>query len=153
MLQLLLSVRSVVVCGGAYAGPIQVLRDPVVDAGPLAGILAALDHADGRPVFICAVDLPLVSAALVSTLVEPPVVGSGARIATRSDDGSIQPLCGVYGPEVADVIRARLDGGKRSVVGLLAELPVVEHVAADPHTLTNVNTPQDFAALEPRGAL
>jgi molybdopterin-guanine dinucleotide biosynthesis protein A len=143
--------RDVVVCGGSYAGPLEVLADPIPDAGPLAGILAALEHAAGRPVFVCAVDLPLVSASLVSSLVEPEMSAAAARVAIQSDDGTVQPLCGVYGPGVGDLIRTRLDRGHRSVFGLLAELDVVEHVPVDPHTLTNVNTPQDLALLEPRG--
>jgi molybdopterin-guanine dinucleotide biosynthesis protein A len=144
---------DVVVCGGSYAGPLDVLTDTVPDAGPLAGILAALDHAADRPVLVCAVDLPLVSASLISTLVQPALTVADARVAIQSDDGTVQPLCGVYGPGVAPVIRERLNQGDRSVFGLLAALEIVEHVPADPHTLTNVNTPEDLASLEPRGLI
>lgn len=142
--------KDIVVCGGSYAGPLELVSDPVADAGPLSGVLGALDRADGRPVFVCAVDLPLVSVSAVTSLVEP-ALATGARVATRSDDGTVQPLCATYGPDVAGIIRRRLATGERSVFGLLAEIERVEHVAVDPHTLTNVNTPEDLAALEPRG--
>lgn len=145
-----LAVREVVVCGGSYSGPITNLRDADGVAGPLGGVLSALEWADGRPVIVCAVDMPLVTVDLVTRLVDPPVGTGQARVAIDSGTGDVQPLCGTYGPGADAVIRRRSAHGDASVFGLLSALEV-GHVAADSHTLTNVNTPGDLAALEPRG--
>lgn len=145
-----LAVDEVVVCGGSYSGPATTLADAVGVAGPLGGILSALEWADGRPVFVCAVDMPLITVDLVTRLVDPPVEVRQARVAVDAETGDVQPLCGTYGPGVDASIRRRSAGGDSSVFGLLSALDVA-YVSADAHTLTNVNTPSDLAALEPRG--
>ncbi len=138
---------DIAVCGRNHGATVTHLKDPFEGVGPLAGLLAALEWADGRPVFVAPVDMPLLTAELITRLVEPPLRGSAARIAVRSDDGSVQPLCGVYAPGAAKIIRRRLESDNRSVLGFLADLDTVHHVVADASTLTNVNTPADLAAL------
>lgn len=140
-----LVLADVVVCGGTYDGPHPVIPDPVADAGPLAGILAALDHSDGRPVMVVPVDMPLITSDLVERLVEPRVGSLCARIATSGD--TVQPLCATYGSGLGPLIVDRLRHQQHSVFGLLDQVGTVEHVPADPHTLTNVNTPEEYAAL------
>jgi len=140
-----LVIDEVVVCGGSYAGPVPVLPDPVDQAGPLAGLLAALDHADGRPVVVVPTDMPLVSVELVKRLSEPRLAGSRARLARSGDQ--IQPLCAAFGPGVRDIVADRIESSKRSAMGLVETLSSVEYVETDAHTLTNINTPQDYEAL------
>ncbi|MCZ7534086.1 MAG: molybdenum cofactor guanylyltransferase [Acidimicrobiia bacterium] len=136
---------EVVVCGGDYSGPLPVLSDPVEGAGPLAGIMAALTHADGRPVMVAPVDMPLITVDLTRRLVDPQVESMGARIA-RHDD-SIQPLCATYGPGLRSLIQDRLARDELAVFGFVDQIEAVEYINADPHTLTNVNTPQDYEDL------
>lgn len=140
-----LVLADVVVCGGMYDGPRPVIPDPVADAGPLAGILAALDHSNGRPVMVVPVDMPLITSDLITRLVEPRVGSLQARIATGGD--TVQPLCAAYGEGLGPLIVDRLRNHQHSVFGLLDQVEMVEHVPADPHTLTNVNTPQEYAFL------
>jgi molybdopterin-guanine dinucleotide biosynthesis protein A len=136
---------DVVVCGGTHEGRVPVLTDSVENAGPLGGLLAALDHADGRPVVIVPTDMPLVSVELITRLADPELVGSGVRVA-RADD-QIQPLCAAYGSDIGAVVRARLERSQRSAMGLIESLTSVDYIDTDSHTLTNINTPQEYAAL------
>ena len=52
--------------------------DPIAGAGPLGGLLAALEAAQGRAALLLAVDLPLVPAGLLARLVAL-AAGSDAR--------------------------------------------------------------------------
>lgn len=136
---------EVVVCGGDYDGPLTVLPDPVANAGPLAGILAALNHGDGRPVMVAPVDMPLITVDLVTRLVEPRVGATSARIAASGD--MLQPLCATYGGGLRTIIQDRLVEGELSVFGMVDQIETVEHISTDRHTLTNINTPQDYVDL------
>jgi molybdopterin-guanine dinucleotide biosynthesis protein A len=140
-----LVLTEVVVCGGTYDGPVPTLADSVTGAGPLAGLLAALDYAQGRPVVVVPTDMPLVTVELIRRLVDPPLSQIQARVA-RSGDQS-QPLCASYGPGVRSIIAHRLSGSNRSAMGLIDALTSVDYIEADALTLTNVNTPQDYETL------
>ncbi len=140
-----LVIDEVVVCGGDYDGPLEVLPDPIVNAGPLAGILAALNHGDGRPVMVTPVDMPLITVNLVTRLVEPRVGAMSARISSSGD--ILQPLCATYGEGLRASIQDRLLKGELSVFGLVDQIETVEHIVTDRHTLTNINTPQDYDDL------
>ena len=140
-----LVVADVVVCGGAYEGPITVLPDPVDHAGPLAGLLAALDHADGRPVVVVPTDMPLVSVELIRRLADPPLTGERSRLARAGDQ--IQPLCAAFGPEVRGLVSDRVNSAKRSAMGLIDMLASVEYIDSDARTLTNINTPEQYEAV------
>jgi molybdopterin-guanine dinucleotide biosynthesis protein A len=140
---------DVVIAGGSYTGAAPVLPDAVPGIGPLGGLLSAIRHADGRPVLVCPTDMPLVTVDLFTRLADPMVGSRSVRIAT-APDGSTQPLCAVYGAGLEPLLTDYVGSGGRSVHGLL-DLCAVELVEADAHTLTNVNTPQDLATLDPWG--
>jgi molybdopterin-guanine dinucleotide biosynthesis protein A len=140
-----LVLTDVVVCGGDYDGPVPTLSDPVPNAGPLAGLLAAFDYADGRPVVVVPTDMPLVTVELVRRLADPELVGSQARLARSGEQ--VQPLCGCYGPEVRPLVADRLAGPRRSAMGLVDLVASIDYIDSDARTLMNINTPQDYEAL------
>ncbi|MCB1246181.1 MAG: molybdenum cofactor guanylyltransferase [Acidimicrobiia bacterium] len=144
-----LVVSEVVVCGGAYGGSLPLLPDTTRGVGPLAGLRAALDYASGRPVAVCAVDMPLVSIELMRRLSDPQVGRNEVRVAQANGDGTVQPLCGTYGPGAIDVIDTMLTEGLRSVHGLLDRLDV-SYVGADDSLIVNINTPDDLERLTTR---
>ena len=140
-----LVLSEIVVCGGTHEGRVPVLSDPIENAGPLGGVLAALNHSNGRPVVVVPTDMPLVSVELIQRLAHPQLSGSETRVARAGDQ--IQPLCAAYGHGVGTVIADRLERSMRSAMGLIESLPSVDYVETDPHTLTNINTPQEYEAL------
>ena len=78
-------------------------------------------------------------------LADPPVGSSEARVARAGDQ--IQPLCAAYGPGVRTIVADRLKASRRSALGLIDALPSITYIETDPRTLTNINTPQEYAAL------
>lgn len=122
---------------------ITVWSEPGVPRHPLVGLIHALRRADGRPVLVCAADLPLVTPALIACLAASPPSEALARLAAYS--GQLQPLLGRYEPAAVEPLEAALAQDPRAplreaVARLGPELVAVK----DPAVLFNVNTPADL---------
>ncbi len=123
------------------------------DQGPLAGIEAALRHAEGvgaAAVFVLACDLPTVDASVVRAIVG--TVGDAAAAAPRRDGPpGFEPLCALYRVSCGDVTARLLDEGERGAYALFEHVggKVVEMDGAP--ALLNVNTPADLARADRAG--
>jgi molybdopterin-guanine dinucleotide biosynthesis protein A len=87
----------------------RVLRDEFADAGPLAGIAAGLHAASSPLVLVLAVDMPELTCAMVSELLQQCAFGRG--VVPRMNR-SLEPLVAVY-PKAAvslavDLLRRQL---------------------------------------------
>ncbi len=107
---------------------------------PLTGILHALSLADGRPVLVCAADMPFVTPGLVREIARADPAGAAAVVASAS--GQMQPLLGCYQPSaLGPLSSAQRDRPVRETV---ARLDPVLYEVGDPDLLFNVNTPDDL---------
>ncbi len=120
---------------------VQVWREPSVVCHPIVGVLEALYRARGAAVVICAVDLPLVSAAVIELLASTPADGAPAVIAGAA--GRVQPLLARYEPAAAAGLRRAPSQAPltATVMGLDPRV-----VAVDEQALVNVNTAADLRA-------
>lgn len=134
--------------GPEELGPVRIVREPAAPRHPLVGILQALRTAAGRPVLVCAADLPFVTAAALAELARANPGGAPAVIAVGSDDG-LQPLLGLYRPQAADLLRAATEVAAAPVRSAVAAIEPVTLRLGD-EILFNVNTPQDLARAEAR---
>ena len=143
---------EVIVCGGTEV-PIDgvLIADELPGAGPVGGLLSAFRIARGRAVFVTTVDMPAVTEEAILGLAEPEAQGDTIRIARVA--GRDQPLFGAYGPGVGEAARAALDGGRRSVLGIIDEADDVTRIDLDAFTLFNVNTTADYETLIERHGL
>ena len=71
---------------------VEVWIEPDHPRHPLAGLVHAHPHSQGRPVLVCACDLPLVSADLITGLAAAADAGAMAVVAQAGR--RIQPLLG-----------------------------------------------------------
>jgi molybdenum cofactor guanylyltransferase len=78
-------------------------EEPDEPRHPLTGIVFALSEAGGEPVFVCAADMPFVTADACRTLLKAP---AGALAVVAAADGVLQPTFGVYAPQALDTLRA-----------------------------------------------
>jgi molybdopterin-guanine dinucleotide biosynthesis protein A len=123
----------------------EVVRDEVRGVGPLLatgrGLRAAADA--GRELaFVCAVDMPLISTALIDEL-----AGPAARLGVDVVlpwDGRDHYLAGVYRTALADRVDALVAAGQRSMRALVDTVYTQRIVMGDQRSLTNVNTAADL---------
>lgn len=126
---------------------VPVIPDVIAGAGPLAGILSALEWSPAPRTLVVACDMPFLTAALLRRLAAP----SEADLVIPRGIRGYEPLCAVWSANAAAAIRQRLARGGRDVVGLVEELRVEEIgpevlASCDPHGLlfVNVNTLHDY---------
>src|SRR3982074_2032234 len=87
------------------------VEDVFQDCGPLGGIHAALRASPSELNLILAVDLPLVSTALLQYLITRAQSAPGASATVPHAAGGWQPLCAVYRGVVAGPAPALLGSG------------------------------------------
>lgn len=120
----------------------EVWMEPAEPRHPLTGIIHALEVAEGRPVLVCACDLPLVSADLVRDLARADP-GQGLVVAA-SFRGALQPLLARYEPEARDPLMAALEAEDTPVRDAVSAIGVRAYELAEEAPLFNVNTPEDL---------
>jgi molybdopterin-guanine dinucleotide biosynthesis protein A len=121
---------------------VTVWMEPHITHHPLVGLIHAIGLAGGRPVLICAADLPLVTAEAVQALVEAELEGAPAVLAASG--GRIQPLLGRYQPSVPELLGGREIGPDVRVQEAICALHPRMLEVDDPEVLFNVNTPDDL---------
>ncbi len=135
-----------------FAGlDVETVADRHADAGPLAGIHAAMLASRHPALFVVACDMPGLDAGVIRFLLDRPA-DADAVVPRWEDD--IEPLHAMYATRCLPVVERCLASGRhalRDVLPLLrvdyvpeAELRAVRGTAA---SLTNVNTPEELAAI------
>jgi molybdopterin-guanine dinucleotide biosynthesis protein A len=123
---------------------LEVLADRTPGAGPLDGVIRALEAAGGSPAVVVACDMPWLSAALVGALVDALRRSSGALDVVVARGERLEPLCAVWAPSALPVLVAAFDDGERAVHRTFDRLRLGE-VAVGADEVRNVNTPADLA--------
>ncbi len=146
------------------------LRKPVTDHAVPAGCTVAIDEMPGSgplgalctvarkirtPLFFAAAgDLPNLSTAFVEKLLAAyDAVGDRkpAAVLPTWPDGKVEPLAALYDTKAfLRGAEAALAAGRRKVTAALdgADVLAYKVQADDEPTLLNINTPEDYAALE-----
>jgi molybdenum cofactor guanylyltransferase len=132
---------------------VAVWIEPESPRHPLTGITQALALAGGRPVLICAGDMPFVTPELIRRLVKADPRRSPAVIACAR--GAMQPLLGCYQPRALDLLAAAAHEGTAPLMETIAAIDPVRLEADEPEELFDVDTPDDLllaaAMLDQRG--
>ncbi|OMB90725.1 molybdenum cofactor guanylyltransferase [Mycobacterium colombiense] len=126
----------------------QVVRDEVRGQGPLPATgrgLRAAGEAGARYAFVCAVDMPLLSAELIDELVQL-ATETNAEIVLPWD-GRSHYLAAVYRTDLAGRIDGLVAGGARSMRALIDASDAQQIVLPESRFLANVNTESDLLAL------
>ena len=118
--QAVASVACIVGAREKFAPYGSVVEDVFRDRGPLGGIHAALSSTDQELNLILAVDLPLVTPALLSFLIECAQDERNVATVPRLDAGW-EPLCAVYRREFAEVAEGALKRGQNAIHRLLED--------------------------------
>jgi molybdopterin-guanine dinucleotide biosynthesis protein A len=140
-----------IVSGAAAPAGARSVADRRTDAGPLAGIEAALAEARSETLFVIACDMPRVSLRLAS-LVVASCAGHDAAVPRAAGRG--QPTCAAYSRSAGPKLSAYLEAGGRRATGALDALDVVfveeEQLARAGvalSELSDLDTPADYEAF------
>jgi molybdopterin-guanine dinucleotide biosynthesis protein A len=132
---------------------VMVWIEPEQPRHPLVGITQALALAGGRPVLVCAGDMPFVTPELVRRLVKADPGRSPAVIACAR--GSMQPLLGCYQPRALEMLAGAARAATAPLMETIAAIRPVLLEAGEPEELFDVDTPDDLllaaAMLDQRG--
>lgn len=136
----------------AMAGLPILPDEPGPTRGPLAGVLAGLDHAAARDaggwMLTVPGDTPFVPADLASRLAAAARDG-GVPVARATCAGRLHPLVALWSCHLAGPLRqALMDRDQRKVTAFQAEVGAADVPWPDTpfNPFVNVNTPEDLAA-------
>lgn len=114
------------------------------DLGPAAGILSAFEEYPDVDWLVLACDLPNIDARTVEYLLEQRPFEAPFVAYRSSHDGLPEPLCALYSPAGATVVRRFVDEGLRCPRKMLIRSETLLLDQPNPNALDNVNTPDDL---------
>jgi molybdopterin-guanine dinucleotide biosynthesis protein A len=127
----------------ALPAEVEIWRESPAPRHPLSGIVEALRRAAGEAVLVCAVDMPLVDAALVGALSDAPAGGSVAVVASAG--GRLQPLLARYEAGALEPLRTAPPDLPLTTTVMALRPRVIE---VEPAALLNVNDRADLRRAE-----
>lgn len=139
----------VLAVGGDQAGLASLGLDVVADAhpgaGPLGGILTALEEACSEEVVVLACDLPDVDAASVRLVLDALRADPTAAVAWPEQDGRLHVLHAAWRTGLAlPALSAAFAAGERSVRRAASTLPTTLVTGVTRRALLNANRPDDL---------
>jgi molybdopterin-guanine dinucleotide biosynthesis protein A len=126
----------------------RIMRDESRAQGPLPATgrgLHAAAEAGARLAFVCAVDMPLVTADLIDDLVRLAVETNAEVVSPW--DGRSHYLAAVYRTDLADRIDRLVAAGERKMSTLIDASDAQQIVLSDSRPMANVNTTADLQIL------
>jgi molybdopterin-guanine dinucleotide biosynthesis protein A len=121
---------------------VAVWIEPESPRHPLVGITQALALAGGRPVLVCAGDLPFVTPELIRKLVKADPGRAPAVVACA--DERMQPLLGCYQPRALELLSPAARAGTGRVMDAVAALEPRLLEVDDPEELFDIDAPDDL---------
>lgn len=152
-------VQSVAVSGDDGAGErdapladVEYVADVPGVSGPLAGLLAVLEHDRTVDWLVLACDMPGIQTAAIEWIIAQHERGAAATLARLAGRKRCETMLAIYGPAALPDLRAAADAGEPAVHRALEHVDVC--VCQPPAEIAvswrNVNTPQDWAAFVDR---
>jgi molybdopterin-guanine dinucleotide biosynthesis protein A len=139
----------------AFLG-VAMVPDDVPGAGPLGGILTALNHSPYERVLVVACDMPMLNPMLLRYMASLPgdydaLIPRWTEVPGRK---RLETLHAIYSRRCIDPIRERIRAGELKVAALVDDIRVryldeEEMRRYDPgmQSFRNVNTPEDWEEL------
>lgn len=120
------------------------------EAGPLAGIHAALKTAAKPLIFVAGCDMPFLDKEIILYLCD---LASGYDVVIPRTTAGLEPLHAIYRQTVLATIEKSLDNGNRKIHRIFAELKVREvdeaellAISGNLTSFRNINTIEDLRA-------
>lgn len=130
-------------CGDTLRAGLPTLADAVPSVGPVAGIVTAQQAFPAEAWLVLACDLPLLDAATLRRLIDARDPQCDATAFSSRHDALPEPLCAIWEPSAAPLLRQRLEAGHYCPRKALLQLRT-RQLPAPGHALDNVNTPDEL---------
>jgi molybdopterin-guanine dinucleotide biosynthesis protein A len=114
--------------------------------GPLGGILTALDHTPAHWNVVAACDMPDITAAFLTRLIEAAQRSDTDALVPIGPSGRPEPLCAVYHRRARRGLEAAFHNGVRAVSAALPWVRITLFPVSELTLFQNVNTPEEWAA-------
>ena len=121
-----------------------VIPDPVSNHGPLAGVLAALTHTTSDWNLIVACDMPNLTSAFLTRLLQIATAQDPDLLLPQNAQGQPEPLCAVYHRRCLPAIQSAVTQGIHKMTDAFTSLRVQLLPVSDPYLFVNLNTPADL---------
>lgn len=119
--------------------------------GPLAGVLAGLEHCHTEYLLSAPCDAPLLAPDYAARMLEALQASAGARLCVAHDGERLQPVHLLLHRDLAGALRAYLAGGQRKALDWIDDqAAAVADFSDHPEQFWNMNTPQEHAQLQAR---
>jgi len=126
--------------------PAERWDEPDEPQHPLAGIIHALERANGEPVLVCAADMPFVTAEACRSLIRAQ---PKAQAIVAVSDSVLQPTFALYAPQALETLKA---APPDTALTKTVEDLNPTRVAFPAHLTESINTPEDLAAAQSKRA-
>ena len=123
-----------------------VIEDAVDGLGPIAGIVAALQHDRAAPWLVLACDLPFVDDATLAFLIAHRNPAKLATAFLSAHDGLPEPLCAIYEPAMLAALENFIAQGIHCPRKALIRSDIERLALPNPRALDNMNTAAEFEA-------
>lgn len=120
------------------------LFDTFEEAGPMAGILTAMQEHRHAAWLVVACDLPFLDTTTLEYLIANRNPQQLATCYQSSSCEFPEPLCAIYEPAIVSKLLENLQEGKRCPRKVLINSPVKMLQQLQSNSLDNANTPTDF---------
>ncbi len=119
------------------------------DIGPMEGIRQVLKASSSEYVFVCAVDMPFLTADLAEYMTR--FISSDYDCYVIRDSKHFQPLCAIYSKAALPLIDELISKGRYRLMDLLEGLRTkyisLEHTDFSEKQVSNVNTRQELSEM------
>jgi len=122
-----------------------VVPDKIENCGPIAGLCTALSITNADWNVFVACDMPDVTAAFLTQLLEAAYVADADCLVPESA-GKLDPLCAVYHRRVAPAAESAIHRKLFKMQDFISTLRTSRWRVPDPRPLSNVNTPSEWTA-------
>ncbi|MCR5626579.1 MAG: molybdopterin-guanine dinucleotide biosynthesis protein B [Lachnospiraceae bacterium] len=123
-----------------------VLPDEHKNIGPIEGLRQVIKAAGNEYVFVCACDMPFLSAELIE-FVSEFISGDYDAYVIKSED-HIEPLCAIYSKAVLPVIEELIEKGEYRLRGILDRVRTkyisLKYTVFDEKVVKNINTKEEL---------
>jgi len=124
----------------------ELLVDAFPNRGPAGGLVSAFDFEPAAAWLVLAVDMPRVSLNLLHNLIRQRDSNAIATVHCHAD-GVVEPLCAIWEPAAAALIREELEHGRGSLRAVAQRGPAAVARLPEPDRLQNINTPEERSDL------